>query len=244
MSQYLENLPIGERIEIMGPIGHFAFQPNEYKNILMIGAGSGITPLYQILQRLDGSGSVTLLYANNKEEDILLNRELQLLPITTQHVLLQPPTSENHNYLQGFLTQRIIQDYIKDKDFILICGPPQMEASVASILTTIGVPNSKFHCFTKSEVPPSPPELKQVTQTGKRYSMAEVNMHNVEQDCWMVIKDKVYDLTKFIDEHPGGFIILDGAGIDATELFTEDFPHTEDAEALLKAYYLGDLEKS
>lgn len=42
----------------------------------------------------------------------------------------------------------------------------------------------------------------------KNYTMSEVSKHDQEKDCWMVIEDKVYDLTKFINEHPGGFIIL------------------------------------
>ena len=46
--------------------------------------------------------------------------------------------------------------------------------------------------------------------------MSEVYKHNTRQDCWMVIEDKVYDVTSWIDKHPGGDLILSYAGLDAT----------------------------
>jgi hypothetical protein len=41
------------------------------------------------------------------------------------------------------------------------------------------------------------------------YTLADVAKHNSATDCWMVINDKVYDVTSFIDEHPGGDVILE-----------------------------------
>ena len=36
------------------------------------------------------------------------------------------------------------------------------------------------------------------------YRLSEVKEHNDGKSCWMVIHDKVYDITRFLDEHPGG----------------------------------------
>lgn len=36
------------------------------------------------------------------------------------------------------------------------------------------------------------------------YELSEVAAHNTREDLWMVIEGKVYDVTKFLDEHPGG----------------------------------------
>ena len=38
----------------------------------------------------------------------------------------------------------------------------------------------------------------------KTFTMAEVNKHNTQDDLWLLIDGKVYDVTKFFDEHPGG----------------------------------------
>lgn len=47
----------------------------------------------------------------------------------------------------------------------------------------------------------------------KVYSLSEAKEHTTEEDCWVVISGKVYDVTKFLDEHPGGYdIILTNTG--------------------------------
>jgi cytochrome b involved in lipid metabolism len=53
---------------------------------------------------------------------------------------------------------------------------------------------------------------------------------------------KVYDVTKYLDDHPGGAeVMLDVAGQDADEFF-EDIGHSKDAREELKQYYIGDFK--
>jgi len=54
------------------------------------------------------------------------------------------------------------------------------------------------------------------------YTIDEVSQHNTELDAWIIINDNVYDITDFIDEHPGGKqILMTVIGGDATEFFEE-----------------------
>ena len=63
----------------------------------------------------------------------------------------------------------------------------------------------------------------------KTITLAEVEEHKDRNSCWVVIDNKVYDVSKFLDEHPGGEeVILDYGGRFATEPF-EDVGHSEDA---------------
>ncbi|KAL7059258.1 hypothetical protein AAHC03_013772 [Spirometra sp. Aus1] len=73
----------------------------------------------------------------------------------------------------------------------------------------------------------------------KVISLKEVQKHNKKDDCWLVIHDKVYDVTNFIDEHPGGDeVILEQVGGYATEPF-EDVGHSDAAHEQLEKYCIG-----
>lgn len=57
----------------------------------------------------------------------------------------------------------------------------------------------------------------------------EVKKHNTPEDLWMVIHDKVYNLTKFRSEHPGGDDVLDEFGGREASKGFDDVGHSSDA---------------
>mmetsp|Transcript_69600 Transcript_69600/g.96766 ORF Transcript_69600/g.96766 Transcript_69600/m.96766 type:complete len:133 (-) Transcript_69600:54-452(-) len=70
-------------------------------------------------------------------------------------------------------------------------------------------------------------------------SAEELAKHTAYDDCWMAIQGKVYDLTKFMDDHPGGDEVLkDSAGRDATSEF-DDVGHSEEAWEMMEEYLIG-----
>lgn len=76
----------------------------------------------------------------------------------------------------------------------------------------------------------------------KAYTLEDVKKHNRRQDAWMIIDDKVYDITNYIPFHPGGDKILAGVGRDGTELFNKYHPWVN-APFLLGKYLIGYLKK-
>lgn len=74
------------------------------------------------------------------------------------------------------------------------------------------------------------------------YSLADVAKHAIRNDCWLAIDSKVYDVTSFISEHPGGDRILEGCGKDATSLFQSIGEHMPKALEYLPAYFIGNLQ--
>jgi cytochrome-b5 reductase len=50
MSQYLDHMKIGDFIDVRGPKGKFDYTPNMKKAIGMLAGGTGITPMFQIIQ--------------------------------------------------------------------------------------------------------------------------------------------------------------------------------------------------
>ena len=45
---------------------------------------------------------------------------------------------------------------------------------------------------------------KQTSDQAKTYTLSEVAQHASKDDCWAIISGDVYDLTEFINRHPGG----------------------------------------
>eukprot|EP00026_Physarum_polycephalum_P002369 Phypoly_transcript_02375.p1 GENE.Phypoly_transcript_02375~~Phypoly_transcript_02375.p1 ORF type:complete len:492 (+),score=67.09 Phypoly_transcript_02375:69-1544(+) len=76
-------------------------------------------------------------------------------------------------------------------------------------------------------------------------SLDEVTKHNKESDCWIVVDNKAYNVTKFLSEHPGGKkVLLRVAGKDATE----EFKKFHNFEAVIQKYgpqlYVGTIGKA
>ena len=49
------------------------------------------------------------------------------------------------------------------------------------------------------------------------FTKEEVAKHNTEHDCWLIIDNKVYDVSDYVDVHPGGPAILNNAGGDSSK---------------------------
>ncbi|GAU95867.1 hypothetical protein RvY_07407-1 [Ramazzottius varieornatus] len=74
-----------------------------------------------------------------------------------------------------------------------------------------------------------------------QYSLKEVSMHSHYSSCWITIRNKIYDITDYLAEHPGGAeIILEFAGYDATSAFF-DKGHSREAIKTLEKYCIGEL---
>jgi cytochrome b involved in lipid metabolism len=81
---------------------------------------------------------------------------------------------------------------------------------------------------------------------------AQVAEHHTRDDCWTIVDDEVFDLTSFIGSHPGGRVILEACGRDATTLFEDreredgsevgsGESHSSDAEDQLEELQIGVL---
>lgn len=54
------------------------------------------------------------------------------------------------------------------------------------------------------------------------YKIDEISSHNTIDDAWIIIDNDVYDITFFLNDHPGGkSILLQFAGTDVTDIFHE-----------------------
>nr|DBA33806.1 TPA: hypothetical protein GDO54_001437 [Pyxicephalus adspersus] len=153
MTQYLDNLTIGDSIEIQGPRGlleyegkgYFAIQPNKrspaqrkfVRHLGMIAGGTGLTPMLQIIQTIlkypEDETKCFLLFANKSENDIILRHELD--KIQKEHSerftlwFTVDNATQDWEYSTGFVDSKMIQEHLPppaDDTIILLCGPPAM----------------------------------------------------------------------------------------------------------------------
>jgi len=77
----------------------------------------------------------------------------------------------------------------------------------------------------------------------KIITLSELRSNAAKESLWILIHGKVYNVTKFIEEHPGGDeVILAEAGRDATEAF-EDVGHSDEARGHLPGLLVGEIEQ-
>ena len=86
------------------------------------------------------------------------------------------------------------------------------------------------------------PKTNSKSNKTTEYTLEEVAKHNKKSDAWIVIHNKVADVTKWIPLHPGGDIIMKGVGKDATTLF-DNIGHDDYAKKMLNKYQIGILKK-
>ncbi|QCE02525.1 cytochrome-b5 reductase [Vigna unguiculata] len=76
----------------------------------------------------------------------------------------------------------------------------------------------------------------------KTFTFEEVAKHNHKKDCWIIIKGKAYDVTPFLDDHPGGDeVLVTATEKDATTDF-EDIGHSDAAVEMMQTYFVGNVD--
>ena len=102
MSVFLnDRASVGMTVEANGAFGNFCFDESKHKNVVLLAAGSGITPMMAMLRYLDDlclETPVTLLYCVRTVNDIIFHRELEDLQGRLKnfqyHLLLSQPHTE------------------------------------------------------------------------------------------------------------------------------------------------------
>jgi len=150
VSPYLiEELRVGDRIEVRGPIGgYFVWEPDLGGPLQLIGGGSGAVPLMAMVRARVGAGSdtpVRYLGSARSVDRILYREELERLGGEIEGLsVLQTLTREHPEGWTG-LTRRVdvamleAHAYAADEDpLCFVCGPTPFVEAVATALVALG----------------------------------------------------------------------------------------------------------
>ncbi|XP_044626789.1 NADH-cytochrome b5 reductase-like isoform X3 [Equus asinus] len=164
MSQYVESWRAGDTAFWRGPFGGFFYQPNQYGELLMLAAGTGLAPMVPILQSItdnaDDETFVTLVGCFKTFEGIYLKTFLQeqarFWNVRTFFVLSQESSPEQlpWSYREKTRFGRLAQDLIEElvsscrrKPFALVCGSAEFTKDMASCLLRAGLAEDSYFLF-------------------------------------------------------------------------------------------------
>lgn len=142
---HIFGLSNGDTVSFKGPISKYPWTPNMHDQIGLIGAGTGITPLYQLIHGIisnpDDHTKITLYYGNISEDDILLRKELEELqkhhPIQFKvHFFInEAKNPETWKGNIGFITKEYVQKTLfypeANNVKVFVCGPPPLYKAIS-----------------------------------------------------------------------------------------------------------------
>ena len=156
----LDTIKEGDVLEVMEPMGTFFPKQadDQTRQVVFIGAGSGITPLFSILKSVlmvEPESEVFLIYGSRNEDSIIFKNKIAALEakygnrFKVVHTLSQP--SEAWNGEKGRLNKshllKIMEgmpDLNKAEAEFFICGPEDMMEEAHRALSIVAVPDSRI----------------------------------------------------------------------------------------------------
>ncbi|XP_041782039.1 NADH-cytochrome b5 reductase 3 isoform X1 [Anopheles merus] len=176
MSQYLEGMSIGDKIAFRGPSGRLQYLGNgrfsikklrkdpaqiyEATQVGLIAGGTGITPMLQLIREVlkhsdKDKTKLSLIFANQTEDDILLKPELDDLAarypdqFKLWYTLDRPKPEWTQG--KGFVTDEMIKERLfepSSNSLVLMCGPPPMvNYACIPALEKLGYPTERTFAY-------------------------------------------------------------------------------------------------
>lgn len=196
MSRYLLNtLRVGDVLTSLHPAGRFTLDEDQTGDLMLFGAGSGITPLFGLLKQVlqaDPARRVTLVYSNSDEQSIIFRNELDDLkrrfPERFQLLYLLSNPADDWNGLRGRLNNVRLEQMLPGLTGIsapeslqfYICGPTDYMRMVQFTLVFSGFsPDQIRHenfVIEPAPVSPSLPLLAQDRMVLLTFRNREINI--------------------------------------------------------------------
>jgi ring-1,2-phenylacetyl-CoA epoxidase subunit PaaE len=168
VSNYIpENIKAGDFVEVMAAIGNFSSDKRTKDRVLLVGGGSGITPIISMLKDYlpnDQVSKILLVDCNRSEDEIIFHKQLDELAAQHSgkfkilHYLSQPtkegviPAKLSPSSLKETLIQ---QGWFANKFDAFVCGPNGMMENTIEALTALDVPDTLIHKESFFSAPPA-----------------------------------------------------------------------------------------
>jgi ferredoxin-NADP reductase len=149
-----DHLKAGDILETKGISGKFSCVDHPSRQLLLISAGSGITPLMAMTRWLYDTGKdhdIIFFHSARDREDIIYDRELQLLNQRNPrfHLAISLTRSQDQSWegLTGRLDAKMLQAIASDykERTVYVCGPDTFMSGVKNLLASLAFPMNNYY---------------------------------------------------------------------------------------------------
>ena len=163
VSNYLlDTVYVGQQLEVMEPLGNFTLSPSPKaaRSLVLIGAGSGITPLMSMLKAVlstEAQSHVLLIYGNRNEESVIFQQQLTALEagsggrLQVEHVYSQPLRPGGAHRHTGRLNRTMLLRILEQRHQFpaeqaeyFLCGPEGLMVEARAALELLQVPDARI----------------------------------------------------------------------------------------------------
>lgn len=142
MSAHIAKLKVGDTLDFKGPILKLPYKPNQYKEIGMVAGGTGIAPMLQVVDEILDDKSdrtkVSLIFANQTENDILMKKEIDArVAANPDKLKVYYVVDKASSWLwkggQGYVTEEMLKAHMpkpSKESMVYVCGPPPMYKAI------------------------------------------------------------------------------------------------------------------
>lgn len=163
MSQLIRKWEVGDMIPWRGPFGVFKYRPNKFKRIVLLGAGTGIAPLYQVIRHIladgDDESRLVLFFSSKTFSDILLRDELldycNYWNFEMCHYLSNEKSISFKKYKENVKLKRLAKEEVEeeiqkespDQTCVLICGTKSYTKDMINSTRNLNLNKDQVHKF-------------------------------------------------------------------------------------------------
>ena len=136
-TEILSNKKVGDKIDVLGPLGKGNFTVKEYSNVAIIGGGIGTYPLYELAKELSDKSKVNMYLGFRDKSLVTCEEDFEALGLNKLVVTTDDGSYKEKGYAIDFMKKDIEEHKV---DMIFACGPLPMLKAVKEFAAQENIP--------------------------------------------------------------------------------------------------------
>ena len=136
-TELLSRMDVGDKIDIMGPLGFGTFKVQEYNNVAIIGGGIGTYPLYELTKQLKGKTNLNVYLGFRDKSLVTCEKEFEAIGLNKLVVTTDDGSYKEKGFAIDFMKKDIEEHMV---DMIFACGPLPMLKAVRKYAIENNIP--------------------------------------------------------------------------------------------------------